>query len=44
MGEIAKAAGATVDVVRFTRYERGEGIEKRQDNFAEEIAAQMKKA
>lgn len=44
MAEIAKAAGATVDVVRFTRYERGEGIEKRQDNFAEEIAAQMKKA
>lgn len=44
MGEIAKAAGASVDVVRFTRYERGEGIEKRQDNFAEEIAAQMKKA
>ncbi len=44
MGEIAKAAGASVDVVRFTRFERGEGIEKRQDNFAEEIAAQMKKA
>ena len=44
MGEIAKAAGATVDIVRFTRFERGEGIEKRHDNFAEEIAAQMKKA
>ena len=44
MGEIAKASGATLDIVRFTRYERGEGIEKRQDNFAEEIAAQMKKA
>ena len=44
MGEIAKAAGATIDIVRFTRFERGEGIEKRHDNFAEEIAAQMKKA
>ncbi len=44
MAEVAKAAGANLDVVRFTRFERGEGIEKRQDNFAEEIAAQIKKA
>ena len=44
MGEVAKATGANLDIVRFTRCERGEGIEKRQDNFAEEIAAQMKKA
>ena len=42
--EIGKAAGTKLDVVRFARFERGEGIEKRQDNFAEEIAAQMKKA
>ena len=41
--EVAKEIGATIDVVRFERFERGEGIEKRQDNFAEEIAAQMKK-
>ena len=41
MGEVAKEIGANVDVVRFERFERGEGIEKRQDNFAEEIAAQM---
>jgi len=44
MAEIAKTTGANLDIVRFTRFERGEGIEKRQDNFAEEIAAQMKKA
>ena len=44
MAEAAKATGANLDVVRFARFERGEGIEKRQDNFAEEIAAQMKKA
>ena len=43
MAEVAKAAGCTLDVVRFTRFERGEGIEKRQDNLAEEIA-QMTKA
>ena len=44
MAEVAKATGANLDVVRFARFERGEGIEKRQDNFAKEIAAQMKKA
>ena len=38
--EVAKEIGAKIDVKRFARYERGEGIEKRQDNFAEEIAAQ----
>ncbi|MGN0746421.1 MAG: translation elongation factor Ts [Aristaeellaceae bacterium] len=38
MAEVAKAAGCTLDVVRFARFERGEGIEKRQDNLAEEIA------
>ena len=43
MAEIAKETGAIPDVVRFTRFERGEGIEKRQDNLAEEIA-QMTKA
>lgn len=39
----AKTVGAEITISRFTRYERGEGIEKRQDNFAEEIAAQMAK-
>ena len=38
MAEVAKAAGCTLDIVRFARFERGEGIEKRQDNLAEEIA------
>lgn len=39
-----KELGTKLDVVRFARFERGEGIEKRKDNFAEEIAAQMNKA
>ena len=38
MAEVAKAAGCKLDVVRYARFERGEGIEKRQDNLAEEIA------
>ncbi len=40
--EVAKEIGANLEIVRFARYERGEGIEKRQDNFVEEIMAQMK--
>ena len=38
MAEVAKTAGTTLDIVRYARFERGEGIEKRQDNLAEEIA------
>ena len=41
--EVSKEIGAKIGIVRFTRYERGEGIQKRQENFAEEIAAQTAK-
>lgn len=41
MQEVAKEIDANLSIVSFERFERGEGIEKRQDNFAEEIAAQM---
>jgi len=41
--EVAKAIGATIAPVQFQRFERGEGIEKRQDNLAEEIAQMAKK-
>ena len=34
--------GEKISVRRFVRYEMGEGLEKRQDNFAEEVASQMK--
>ena len=43
MNETDKAAGTTLDIVRYVRFERGEGIEKRKDDLAAEIAA-MKKA
>ena len=33
-----------IKIRRFVRYEMGEGLEKRHDNFAEEVAAQSKKA
>ena len=37
----AKALGKDIQVVEMVRYEVGEGIEKRQENFAEEVAKQM---
>ena len=39
--EFVQSKGATVKT--FIRYEVGEGIEKRQDNFAEEVMSQVKK-
>ncbi len=37
----ARAIGKTVKVVEMVRYEVGEGIEKKEENFAEEVAKQM---
>jgi elongation factor Ts len=39
----AKAIEAEIQIIRFSRFERGEGIEKRQDNLAEAVAAQVAK-
>lgn len=33
--------GEKITIRRFVRYEMGEGLEKRQDNFAEEVMSQM---
>jgi elongation factor Ts len=41
MGQTAKQLGGTITVRRFTRFILGEGIEKQESNFAEEVAAQM---
>ena len=38
----AKAAGGAMDLVSFVRFEKGEGIEKREDDFASEVASMMK--
>jgi elongation factor Ts len=40
VGKFVQAKGATVK--SFVRYSVGEGIEKRQDNFAEEVMSQVK--
>ena len=39
--QVGKEVGATVAVKRFVRFETGEGIEKKQEDFAAEVAAQM---
>jgi len=39
--EKAKAAGGSANIVHFVRLEVGEGIEKKVDDFAAEVAAQM---
>ena len=38
----AKALGRDVQIASMIRYEVGEGIEKKEENFAEEVAKQMK--
>lgn len=39
--QVSKEVGGKVDVKRFVRFETGEGLEKKEDNFAEEVAKQM---
>ena len=42
VAEVAKTLGGTIKIKAFTRYEKGEGIEKKQENFADEIASLVK--
>ncbi|MCI8668380.1 MAG: elongation factor Ts [Lachnospiraceae bacterium] len=41
VAEVAKATGSGLKIKGFVRYETGEGIEKKSENFAEEVAKQM---
>ena len=38
---VAKEVGTEIKVVNVVRFEVGEGIEKKEENFAEEVAKQM---
>lgn len=40
--KVASQLGGSVKIVKFARFEKGEGIEKREDNFAEEVAKMAK--
>ena len=42
MNEYGKQIGEKIDICRYTRYELGEGIEKRNDDFVAEVMAQAK--
>ena len=39
--ELSKAVGAPVKIKKFVRFETGEGLEKKNEDFAAEVAAQM---
>ncbi len=41
VAQVAKANGANITIKGFVRYETGEGIEKKQEDFAAEVARQM---
>ncbi len=39
---VAKAAGCQLKLTQFVRFETGEGLEKKEEDFAAEVAAQIK--
>ena len=41
LDEVGKANGTTITLKKFVRFETGEGLEKKQEDFAAEVAAQM---
>ena len=41
--QVAKETGAKIQIKGFVRYETGDGLEKKEENFAEEVAKQMGK-
>jgi elongation factor Ts len=38
----AKQLGGNIEIVKFLRYEKGEGIEKKENDFAAEVASMVK--
>ena len=41
VAQVAKENGANVTVKKFVRFETGEGLEKKNEDFAAEVAAQL---
>jgi elongation factor Ts len=39
---VAKELGGSVKIASFVRFEKGEGIQKREDDFANEVASMIK--
>lgn len=42
VADIAKQSGGSIKVADFVRFEKGEGLQKREDNFADEVAGMIK--
>ena len=42
INSVAKTLGGDIKVVEFARFEKGEGIQKREDDFAAEVASMIK--
>ena len=42
VADTAKALGGDIKIVKFTRFQKGEGLEKRADDFAAEVASMVK--
>ena len=40
--QYVKSVGADIKIVKFVSYKKGEGLQKREDNFAEEVASMTK--
>ncbi len=40
--KISKELGTSIKIISFVRFEKGEGIEKKEDNFAQEVAGMIK--
>ena len=40
--KVAKDLGGDIKIIKFTRFQKGEGLEKRADDFAAEVAAAVK--
>ena len=41
IADVAKKLGADIKAVKFIRYAKGDGLQKREDNFADEVASMM---
>ena len=41
LDSVAKKIGGDIKIVDFVRFEKGEGLEKKEDNFADEVASMM---
>ena len=42
VAQVAKENGANFSIKKFVRFETGEGLEKKEDNFADEVASMIK--